>query len=119
MRTIPSLGRHHGRVARNEPDEINQALADLEAELGETADVSRETLKYGIVMVDVTPPNQDALSMNWLVMKDEIVFHAGHQGGRWELAKTVESIAWMGRVGRAITRGRVREPSDRIGPGWT
>ncbi len=96
-------------MANDELDEAGQALAELEAELSEFAHVGRETLEHGIVMVDVTPPKPDALCMTWLVMKDEIVFQAGHHGGRWELAKTPEDVAWMARVASAVAHGRVRE----------
>jgi hypothetical protein len=96
-------------MADAEMGEVSRVLANLEAKLSDVAAVSRKTLEHGIVTVDEKPRNPHALGMTWLVMKDEIVFQAGHHGGRWELAKTLEDVAWMDRAADAVMSGHVRE----------
>ncbi len=90
-------------------DEPDQSLSDLETRLSEVADVCRETLEHGVVAVDVTPSNPEALGMTWMVSKDDIQFQAGHEGGRWELANTREDLARMVRLASAVAHGHVRE----------
>jgi hypothetical protein len=96
-------------MADAEIDEVTRAVANLAEKFTEVADVRRETLEHGIVAVNVKPRNPQALGMTWLVMKDEIVFQAGHHGGRWELARTPEDIAWMECVADAVASGHVWE----------
>ncbi len=54
-------------------DRISRSPSDLETELSEVADVGHETLHPGIVLIDVTPRNPDALAMSWIYLGGEIV----------------------------------------------
>jgi len=96
-------------VADEDVDEVDAASLALETELSPVADVDRETLENGIVVVEVTPRNPDALAVTWIHLGSEIVFQAGRHGGRWELARTSEDVAFMRRLVQGIVAGRVRE----------
>lgn len=87
---------------------IIEHLVRLEVELRDVADVERTMLQVGTMTI-VKPRNPEALGMSWIVMKDEIVFQAGHEGGRWELAKTPEGVAWMEGLVNAVAHGQVTE----------
>jgi hypothetical protein len=110
VRTWRAKVIHHGRVNdREDMDGIGQSLSDLEAGLIEIAHIHREELGPGIVAVEIDPRNPKALPMTWTFLGQEIVVQAGRHGGRWELARTPEDVAFMKRLVRSIVAGRVRE----------
>jgi hypothetical protein len=86
-----------------------RAFADeLEQQLGPVARVERG----GTFASDVRllPARQDALAASWIDFgqDDELHLYAGTQG-RWELDRSLEDVAFVEDVVRAIVAGRVRE----------
>ena len=100
--------RNHGRVG--EPcDEVQQRLVDLQGRLREIADVERDEFAVGLCSVHVTPRRPGGLAFSWIELGDEVIFEAGHLGGRWELPRSVGSVAFMEQLVDAVLRGRVKE----------
>ena len=100
---------HHWQVPDEAQDDLGQVLSDLEEVLAKIADVDRDTDETGMVIVKVTPRNPEALPITWICQGSEITLQAGRYGGMWELSRADDDIAFMQRVIRSITAGRVRE----------
>jgi hypothetical protein len=80
----------------------------LAVELADTATVTTDEIASG-VSVSVMARNPKALSFGWTDFQDEIIFGAGEFGGRWELDGSVECVALVESLARAVIAGRVRE----------
>lgn len=60
--------------------------------------------------VQVEPRNSDARSISWTYLgSEEIVLEVGRYGGRWELTRSREDIAFLTDIVRSVIAGRVRE----------
>ena len=90
-------------------EQIAAALADIEAGLGAIAEITREAKAPGYVTLSVAPRNPKARPIWLCFIGDEIVIEAGSPGGRWELRRTREDVAFLGDLIGSITAGRVRE----------
>lgn len=102
--------RHHRGMRENQsPDEIDAALADMESDLGSVAEITRETQGPGFVTLSVAPRNPKARPIWLCYLGDEIIIEAGNFGGRWELQRTREDVAFLIDLVQSITVGRVRE----------
>jgi hypothetical protein len=100
-------------------DGITARLAGLEGllrdELGDRATVHRQLLDGGrISALEITPTNPDSLRLTWLKMVNELMFQAGHNGGRWELDRTQADVAFIESLARSVIAGRAVET---YGPG--
>jgi hypothetical protein len=62
---------------------------------------------------ELRPTNPRSAPVQWLAFGDEIVLQAGqlNRGGRWELERTPEDVAFVEAVVRATIAGRVVETS--------
>lgn len=87
------------------------ALADdLERTLGDSAVVVRESPAGQAVVV--TPVRPDALGIRWFDFGDQLqVQTANGLGGRWELGREHEDVAFLEDVVRSVVAGRVSEVS--------
>lgn len=90
-------------------DHIEAALADIESGLGAIAEITREAQAPGCVTLSVAPRNPNARPIWLCFIGDEIIIEAGSHGGRWELQRTREDVAFLGDLVESITAGRVRE----------
>jgi hypothetical protein len=79
---------------------------ELAQQLGPAARVERGGTFAGAV--DLLPARQDALPVSWDDFGDGLQLEAGTQG-RWELDRTLQDVAFVQDVVRAIVAGRVRE----------
>lgn len=78
---------------------LAQFASDLEAMLGESAEVLRHEDELTRVHVQVLPRHREALPVRWLEMGDEVILETGSgPGGRWELGTTDEEIRFLARV---------------------
>lgn len=94
------------------------ALAhDLTEELAGYATVGRRG-SSGRKLVDVEPVASAALGFTWTEFLQQpegaLQVEAGHHGGRWELAATLDDVKFIEDVSRAVIAGRVVET---FGPG--
>lgn len=102
--------RHHRCMRDNEPpDEIDAVLAEMESDLGPIAEITREAQGPGFVTLSVAPRNPKARPIWLCYADDEIIIEAGSPGGRWELQRTPEDVAFLIDLVQSITAGRVRE----------
>jgi hypothetical protein len=99
-------------------DRITARLDTLEArlrkQLEDEARVEHELISgvttSRVSMVSITPRRPDALAVGWLEMGDsEIIFHAGHIGGRWELGHTDADVDLVEDLIESVVAGRVVE----------
>lgn len=95
------------------PDPIAQRLVELATELqgvvGEAAEVfHRPDLFAGAW--DLTPHKPGALPVTWLDYGTELqVETMGGPGGRWELDRSMDDVAFLGDLVRSVIAGRVTE----------
>lgn len=100
---------HHGPMVDDSHWDCAAEMANLEAELAGIADVDRKTPMPGCVRVEVSPRNPASLPITWTLLGEEIIVESGRHGGRWELARTPDDVAFMRGLVRSIAAGRVRE----------
>lgn len=102
--------RHHLSVRDHEsPGGIQAALAAMESDLAEVAELTREVHGPDDVTLTVTPRNPDALPIWLCYIGDEILIEAGSFGGSWELQRTAEDVGFLIDLVESIRAGRVRE----------
>jgi hypothetical protein len=103
-------------------DEVGRRLSELAdalaVELGSSATVTREIVgqpEHPIFAVSIEPARTDCLRVDWLDFGvADLQVEAGHNGGRWELARTPRDVGFIEQIARSVVAGRVVET---FGPG--
>ena len=90
-------------------------LEEARHQFGSSVTVTNEQLTDLISTTTIEPARPGALAVSWVLMGgQEIILNAGHVGGRWELLREPQDLAFLRDVVFSVAAGRARET---FGPG--